>query len=246
MKFKPGRLETARGGTLLLDEISNLPLASQAKLLRVLQDQVLYHVGGTRPIPVDARLLAASNLDLQVLVDRGSFRRDLYFRLNEFLIRVPPLRQRREDISYLANRFLEITNLELNKNVTGFSRHATEAMLAYEWPGNVRQLRSVVRRAVLLANGTITEDHLGLGQPTGVDGATAEAEHHSLPLREIVRRHTMCVEREVIADTLLRVGGNKSRAARLLQIDYKTLYSKVKEYGIDRNGVKRNVERDTG
>ena len=234
---KHGRFEAAKGGTLFLDEISNFPLASQAKLLRVLQDQTLYRVGGTKPLPVDARLLAATNHDLQTLVDRGSFRRDLYFRLNEFLIRVPPLRERREDIPYLANRFLGITNVELSKKVNGFTHYALEALLAYEWPGNVRQLRSVVRRAVLLADDIITERHLELRQPVGAVDLTGEAERRSLPLREIVRKHTVCIEREVIADTLQRVGGNKSKAARLLHIDYKTLHSKVREYGIKLNGV---------
>lgn len=239
---KQGRFESARGGTLFLDEISNFPLPSQAKLLRVLQDRMLYRVGGTRPIPVDARLLVASNCDLGALVERGAFRRDLYFRLNEFLIRVPPLRERREDILYLASRFLEITNVELSKKVTGFSQSAVEAMLSYEWPGNVRQLRSVVRRAVLLAESTVAEQHLDLHQPAVGRGQAADAEHRSLSLKEIVRKHTMCIEREVIVETLQRVGGNKSKAARLLQIDYKTLHSKVREYGIVRNGAHDYVQ----
>ena len=159
------QFETANGGTLFLDEVSNLPLPSQAKLLRVLQEKTLYRVGGTKPIRVDARVVAASNDDLQRLVDKGSFRRDLYFRLNEFMIHVPPLRQRREDIPYLAKHFMDITNVELSKQVKGIARCALEAMLAYDWPGNVRQLRSVIRQGVLMAEDSVTAEHLALNQP---------------------------------------------------------------------------------
>ncbi len=232
---KPGLFEMVRGGTLFLDEVNNLPLASQAKLLRVLQDRTLHHVGGTKAISIDVRLLAASNHDLERVADGGTFRRDLYFRLNEFLIRIPPLRQRREDIPYLAQHFLDVTNQELSKRVRGFSRSALETMLAYDWPGNVRQLRSVIRRAVLLAGATVTEVHLelSLSPRNRLEPAT---ETISRPLREIVRCHTMSVEREVIARTLRQAGGNKAKAARELHIDYKTIQSKVKEYGIESTG----------
>ena len=146
---RSGKLEAARGGTLFLDEVSNQPLLAQAKLLRALQEKVIYRVGGTQAISTDARVLAASNDDLQRMVETGSFRRDLYFRLNEFTIRIPPLRERKEDLPYLAKRFLDLTNAELSKAVDGFSRSALDVMLAYDWPGNVRQLRSIVRRAEL-------------------------------------------------------------------------------------------------
>ena len=237
---KQGRFESARGGTLFLDEVCNLPLSSQAKLLRVLQDKILYHVGGTQQVRVDARLLAASNHDLQELVDKASFRRDLYFRLNEFMIQVPPLRHRREDVPYLAQQFLDITNVELSKQVKGFTPCALEAMQDYHWPGNVRQLRSVIRRAVLMAEDSITADHLALDHPSGtrqlLTHEPVDDSWNSLPLREIVKRHTMSLERDVITQTLRRMGGNKAKAARLLQIDYKTIHSKVKEYRIESNG----------
>lgn len=233
---KPGRFETARGGTLFLDEIANLPLYSQAKLLRVLQDKILYHVGGTRPVSVDARLLAASNHDVQSLVNRGLFRGDLYFRLNEFTLQVPSLRQRPEDIPYLAQRFLDITNAELSKRVQGFTSGALEAMLAHPWSGNVRELRSVIRRAVLLAEDLVTETHLKLGETVCPHWAGEESRQGQLPLREIVRRHTIRVEREAITAALRRAGGNKARAARLLQIDYKTIHAKVKQYQINGKG----------
>ena len=152
-----GKIEAAATGTLFLDEICNLPLASQAKLLRVLQERTLYRVGGVVPIKVDTRMLTASSQDLESLCERGLFRSDLYFRLNEYAIAIPPLRERREDIPYLAKRFMDSVNIELAKSIPGFSRGAIEALLAYRWPGNVRQFRSVVRRAVLLAEDLITE-----------------------------------------------------------------------------------------
>lgn len=159
---KRGKFEIAHGGTLLLDEISNMPLGSQTKLLRVLQEGVLYRVGGTMAIEVDARLLVASNKDLEAAVAEDTFRGDLFYRLNEYTIRIPPLRERRDDIVYLANRFLDITNMELRKSVQGLSDEAMEKLLSFDWPGNVRQLRSVIRRAVLLANHTIGDEHVEL------------------------------------------------------------------------------------
>ena len=154
----------ALGGTFFLDEVSNMPLGSQAKLLRVLQDKIIHRIGSTRPIDVDVRVLAASNQDLHELTEceEGSFRRDVYFRLNEFAIQVPPLRERREDILYLAKRFVDLTNVELQKEVRSFTEPAVDLLLAYHWPGNVRQLRSTIRRAVLLADDIITEQHLAI------------------------------------------------------------------------------------
>ena len=241
---RAGKLEAARAGTLFLDEISNMAPGSQAKLLRVLQERILYRVGGAKPIDLDVRVLVASSRPLEALCDGGLFRRDLYFRLNEYTISIPPLRQRREDVSYLAKRFMDITNIELSKSVQGFSRTAIETLLAYDWPGNVRQLRSVIRRAVLMAGDLITEQHLDLGKNGGppvadglaADSSTPGGNWDGLPLREVLRRHTVHIERKLITQTLRRTGGNKSKAARLLQVDYKTLHSKVKGYGIQIEG----------
>jgi two-component system nitrogen regulation response regulator GlnG len=236
-----GKIEATHTGTLFLDEISNMPLASQAKLLRVLQEKTLYRLGGIKPIDVDTRILTASGPDLQVLCERGTFRSDLYYRLNEYTISIPPLRERREDISYLAKRFMDIVNVELSKFIRGFSPSAIEAMLTYRWPGNVRQLRSVVRRAVLMAEDVISEEHLGLGPKAGKLFVEDDlAKHFSTPgqgrddlsLREIVRSNTVHIERRAIIHALQRTGGNKANAARLLQVDYKTIHTKVKEYGI--------------
>jgi len=245
-----GKIEETHTGTLFLDEIPNMPLASQAKLLRVLQEKTLYRLGGVKPIHVDTRMLTASGQDLEALCDHGSFRSDLYFRLNEYTISIPPLRKRCEDIPYLAKRFMDIANIELSKFIRGFSPPAVEAMLAYRWPGNVRQLRSVVRRSVLMAEDVISEEHLGLGAKNGkflVDEEQAERSskpgrgHSDLSLREIVRSNTVHVERTAIVDALRTSGGNKAKAARLLQVDYKTLHSKVKEYGIQNEGDHAHV-----
>jgi DNA-binding NtrC family response regulator len=233
---RSGKFEIAEGGTLFLDEISNMPLGSQAKLLRVLQEKVIYRVGGSKPVKVDVRLLAASNKDLHGLTESGSFRHDLFYRLNEFTITVPPLRERKEDISYLAKRFLDTANMELNKCVKGFSESALEVLLNYNWPGNVRQLRTTVRRAVLLAEEMITERHFDLKR-VPVPGLAFTPKVDGMPwtqysFKEILRRSLIAVEREVITQALKYTGGNKAKAARMLRIDYKTIHTKLKQLGV--------------
>lgn len=232
-----GKIEAASGGTLFLDEISNLPLNSQAKLLRALQEKSFFRIGSSKPLSVETRLLVATNQDLLELTRAGGFRSDLYFRLGEFTIEIPPLRKRREDILYLAKRFAEVANLELQKSVAGFSQAAVEALLSYSWPGNVRELRSCIRRAVLMADTLIDEKQLGMAPPPAnrvQDALGSDASSGGLlPLKEIVRRNTVCLERETILRVLRRTGGNKAEAARLLQIDYKTIHFKVRQYGID-------------
>ncbi|KPK89419.1 MAG: hypothetical protein AMJ94_12180 [Deltaproteobacteria bacterium SM23_61] len=240
---KSGKFEVAQGGTLFLDEISNMPLSSQAKLLRVLQEKKVYRVGGTRAIQVNVRLLVASNQDLHELALSSAFRRDLFYRLNEFTITIPPLRERKEDIPYLAKRFLDNANLELSKQVKGFSETALNTLFAYNWPGNVRQLRSIIRRAALLADDLITEKHLelkrvdvpGMAFTPKVQGAPWK----NLSLKEILQQSITAVEREVFTQVLRQTGGNKAKAARLLQVDYKTIHEKVKKLGI-------LIDRETG
>ena len=245
---KIGKFETALGGTFFLDEVSNMPLGSQAKLLRVLQDKVIHRIGSTRPITVDVRVLAASNQDLQKLTEaeEGTLRRDVYFRLNEFAIRVPPLRERREDILYLAKRFVDITNIELQKDVRSFTEQAVDLLLAYHWPGNVRQLRSTIRRAVLLADNIITEQHLAIevARPavlTEMPGASAVSisAQRDCSLKEIVQHNTAMVERGILARVLRETRGNKAEAARLLRIDYKTIQLKIKGYGLQVDRARR-------
>jgi len=236
---KPGKFETASGGTLFLDEISNMPPGSQAKLLRALQDKSVVRVGGTKPVSVDIRLVAATNADLEKTAAAGGFRRDLFFRLNEFAITIPPLREHKQDIIFLARRFLDIANDELRKTVKGFSEAAVERLLAHDWPGNVRELRSTVRRAVLLADAMIDEAHLGLANapvPPFAFPGIPSVPTDGLGLKDLVRRATIAVERTVLVRVLKETGGNKAKAARRLQIDYKTIHTKLKEYGISIQG----------
>ena len=247
---KRGKFELAEGGTVFLDEISNMPLGSQAKLLRVLQEKKVYRVGGTNPITINVRLLVASNQDLHELSESGSFRKDLFYRLNEFSIIVPPLRERKEDIPYLAKRFLDTANLELRKNVKGFSESALNLLFNYNWPGNVRELRSSIRRATLLADEMIGEKQLDLKRVSDL-AFTPKVEGtpwRGLSLGEIVEQSTAAVEREVLTQVMREVGGNKAKAARLLQIDYKTIHTKLKKLGIvnDSGDNGRRKKKDEG
>ncbi len=239
-KQRVGKFELACGGTLFLDEISNMPQGSQAKLLRALQEKAIYRIGGTQAINMDVRVLAASNQNLELVSEGESLRRDVYFRLNEFTMLVPPLRERKEDILYLAKRFMDIANHELQKKVRHFSQSAADALLSFDWPGNVRQLRSVIRRATLLADDIITEDHLGVvwiphglkAPDLGCISTMQDPSLRGLSLREIVHRKKVAVEREILAQALRETGGNKAKAARLLHIDYKTIHSKISQYGL--------------
>jgi DNA-binding NtrC family response regulator len=243
---KAGKFEIAQGGTLFLDEISNMPLGSQAKLLRVLQEKKVYRVGGTKALNVNVRLVVASNQDLHELTLSGAFRRDLFYRLNEFTITIPSLRERKEDIPYLAKRFLDQANLELNKQIKGFTESALNVLFTYNWPGNVRQLRSIIRRAALLADELIGEKHLELKR-VDVPGMAFTPKVQGTPwknlsLREILQQSITAVEREVLSEVLRTTGGNKAKAARLLQVDYKTIHEKVKKLGIHLDRFEAQIE----
>jgi two-component system nitrogen regulation response regulator GlnG len=247
---KPGKFEVASGGTLFLDEITNMPLGSQAKLLRVLQEKHVTRVGGTNPVTVDIRLVSATNRGVGAAVAAGTFRQDLFFRINEFVITIPPLRERRSDIIFLAKRFLDLTNHELGKTVGGFSEAAVERLLGHDWPGNVRELRSTIRRVVLLADETIEAEHLALQRAAASLGSypvqTGQNGDGLLALRALVRHATATVERAALREALQRSGGNKAKAARLLQIDYKTIQTKIKEYGIASRGGDRDGQQAEG
>jgi DNA-binding NtrC family response regulator len=235
---KKGKLEEANGGTILLDEISNMPLDAQAKLLRVLQEKEMYRVGGNKPIKLDIRILAASNQDLTVAIAAGTFRSDLYYRLSEFIIEIPPLRERKEDIPHLVDKFMTGALGELDKNITGITSSAMDILLAYDWPGNVRQLRSTIRRAVLLADKMITEKellHLE-AQPAKMSLDLAPDEEftwdESSSFKKIMQQHKREIERKILSQVMLHTCGNKAKAARMLKIDYKTIHTKLKTLGI--------------
>ena len=229
---KPGSFEVANGGTIFLDEIGNLSYENQIKLLRVIQERRIKRIGATKDIPIDVRIIAATNEDLTKSVKEGRFREDLYHRLNEFKIQLSPLRERKDDILIFANYFLEKANQALNKNVKSFSPEVLTQITNYFWYGNLRELNNVVRRSVLLTVGD-------------------EVQSDSLP-QEIIQAHSSLVlpgdmvddsvgllksiagsaERQAIIDVLEKVNYNKSKAAELLKIDRKTLYNKLKLYNI--------------
>lgn len=251
---KIGQFEMASGGTLFLDEIGNLPRSMQGKLLRVLQERRIRRLGSSKEIEVDVRVVVAGNERLETLVNAGHFRMDLYQRLNEFCIEIPPLRQRKEDIIYLSQRFLDITNGELKKNIQEIAKDALEKLLTYDWPGNVRELKNVIKRAVLLASDIIETKHLLINelehkkkpgymmeQTTSiVHGATRHTisldfdinNGKDISLHNSVSRCIESAEIIMITDALKHTNGNKSRAAKILKIDNKTLHYKIKKYGI--------------
>ena len=233
---RQGDFELASGGTLFLDEISNLPLGIQAKLLRVLQERQIRRVGGRQFIRVDPRILVASNMDLQDEVRHGRFRQDLFHRMNEFAIVIPPLRQRRQDILFLAKAFLEQARRELKKHIGGISEAAAQLLQEHTWPGNVRELRNVIRRAALLCAHMIEPEHLvALGDagvpPTSV-ASLDESVAPGLSLKEITRDAVANLERQAVEAALRLTKGNRREAARLLQVDEKTLRTKIRVLGI--------------
>lgn len=231
-----GYFELANGGTLFLDEVTNLSPSAQAKLLRVLEDKAIRRLGAKDTVTVDVRLIVASNKPLDAEVDRGKFREDLYHRLREFVIWVPPLRERREDIIFLAKRFLEQTGRELGREVHGFTDEAVELLLSYGWPGNVRELKNVMKRATLLCEGAVEPHHLSVGRLTPahvpLNTELAAGIRRGLSLREIKEKAAAEVEKQVIRQVLKITDGNKSKAAAILKVHYKNLHDKIKRYGI--------------
>ena len=218
---KTGAFVAAQGGTIFLDEIGNLTYEVQVQLLRALQERIIRPVGSTREISVDVRLVSATNENLEQAIERGAFREDLYHRINEFTLRIPQLKDRREDILLFAKFFLDQANREMDKQVVGFDEKVSRAMLDYHWPGNLRQMKNVVRRATLLAQGKyITLDDMG-------DLQVVPPQPVSMALRNEE------TEKQRIVEALKQTGYNKSRAALLLSIDRKTLYNKLKLYGIE-------------
>jgi two-component system response regulator AtoC len=253
---KPGRFELAHGGTLFLDEIGEIPVEMQVKLLRVLQESEFERVGGLKTIKVDVRLVTATNRDLLQEIAEGSFREDLFYRLNVVPIHIPPLRERREDIPLLADHFIAKFNERLRKQIESIDQDAIERLVAHPWPGNIRELENLMERTVLfcesaqigVANLPAEIGHL---QPVAVPVAPAATDEGagslSIPtpaglagssLKEAVRAQTERVERELIQRALDETGGNVTQAARKLKISRKSLQTKMKEFGLRDQGAR--------
>ncbi len=223
---KEGRFERAHGGTLFLDEVGEMSPAVQVKLLRVLQDGVVERLGGTQPVQVDVRIVAATNKDLAAEVRAGRFREDLFYRLNVIAVRLPPLRERREDVPLLASAFLRRLAQKNCKTLTGFTPDALAALESYGWPGNVRELEHAVERAVVLSRGTLVDEG---DLPEAVRRARAESGASAPPGSIVIAVGTPMeeVERLVIRETLRHTRGDKTLAAQLLGIAARTIYRKL-------------------
>ncbi|MGF1464637.1 MAG: sigma-54-dependent transcriptional regulator [Sandaracinaceae bacterium] len=239
---KPGRFELADGGTLFLDEIGEIPVAMQVKLLRAIQESEFERVGGVKTLRVDARLVAATNRDLAEEIRAGRFREDLYYRLNVVQLRLPPLRERTDDIPLLVDHFVRQFRERLRKDVRGVSHAARAALVRYGWPGNIRELENVMERCMLFCDGDeieVADLPPELRSSTGVP--PVRPPRPSVPpsssappegLKEAVRQVTSQVERELIVRALRQTGGNVTHTARLLKISRKSLQTKMKELGL--------------
>ena len=242
---RQGRFEEADGGTLFLDEIGEMSLSAQVKLLRVLQDGEFTRVGGNEIVKTDARVIAASNVDLEKAVEDGKFRKDLFYRLSVFPILVPPLRSRAEDIHLLVFHFLELYKQKTNRFVSGIAKDALRALINYEWNGNVRELENAIERAVIIASGRQIElDDLPEAISKRAFESFAQAKQERLRASSEGRAVNLEmefpatmeeIEKQAIELALDYAGGDKSRASRLLNIGRKTLYRKLEQY---QNGEK--------
>jgi transcriptional regulator with PAS, ATPase and Fis domain len=228
LQTKKGKLELASGGTLVLDEVSDMPLNLQAKLLRALEEHALYRVGGIQPIQVDLRIISLTNANLKTRIDEGKFREDLYYRLVHHTITLPPLRDRSEDVIPLIFHFAEQCCRKLQREIKGFSPGTIELLLNYPWPGNIRQLRNEIRRLANLAEA---------GQLIGADLLSEDIANHGLAGREQAPRpggDGLKTEKQKIIALLERNQWNKSRTAREIGISFQGLYKKLKKLGISR------------
>jgi len=228
---KQGHFELAHGGTLFLDEIGNLSYENQIKLLRVLQERKVRRLGDTKDVEIDIRIIVATHEDLKEAVREGRFREDIYYRLTEFVIELPPLREKKEDLALYADHFLRLANQELGKSITGFTPDAIDKFEQYNWPGNLREMKNVIKRAALFCQsgqigatelpGEILNPHL---YPSPKD-----EEEEITDLKTVTER----AEKKTILATLAKTGNNKSKAAEMLNVDRKTLYNKMNSLGID-------------
>lgn len=234
---KRGLFEEANNGSIFLDEIGELSAGTQAKLLRVLQEREIVRVGGTKPIPINVRVIAATNVNLEKAIAEGAFREDLYYRLNRMPIYIPPLRARKEDIPALCRHLIQKLNQDYGRNVEGVTDEAMVKLLAYDWPGNVRELENVLGRAMIFMKFhevMIDVSHLpSLSAPSAAPAVRPETEGELRPLDEMLGRY----EAQLLEEALRRHRGNKTAAARALGISVRNLYYKLEKYNIDKNSV---------
>lgn len=225
---KKGQFEAANGGTIFLDEVGNLSYEVQIKLLRALQERVIQPLGSTKQVAVDVRIITATNDDLNNSIQQGEFREDLYHRLNEFKIQLPALRDRGSDLELFINHFIQLSNRDLDRNVKSISADAKSLLLNYDWPGNLRELSNVIKRMVLLSPGDIAQVNALPNEMTiAVNQQTLPGS--SSDLKAVNEQN----EKTLIAETLIKAKYNKSKAAKMLNIDRKTLYAKMERYGIE-------------
>ncbi|HDZ26409.1 MAG TPA: sigma-54-dependent Fis family transcriptional regulator [Candidatus Aminicenantes bacterium] len=227
---KLGKFELAQEGTVFLDEIGNLTPQIQVKLLRTLQEREIERLGGKKPIRVDVRIIAATNMNLEKDISAGRFREDLYYRLNVFSIYLPPLRERDGDVMLLTEYFLKESNRIFKKEVKKISPEVINLLAAYSWPGNVRELRNVIESSVLLASDSILPQHM----PLKIQEVLNQSIELQTTLKKVGKQAKCKAEKELIMKVLKEVNWNKSKASKLLKVDYKTLYNKIKEYNIER------------
>ena len=232
-KRREGRFVAASGGTLFLDEVGEIPMAMQAKLLRVLQEREVQPLGLDHPVPVDARIIAATNKNLEEEVEAGRFREDLFYRINVVNLELPPLRARQEDIPLLAQHFLNKFAENSGKSVRGFTPGAMDVMLRYSWPGNVRELENAVERAVVLLVGELVGER---ELPPQILSQTRHGEEENTHSEFTPGTTLREMERAVILKTLEETGNNKSETAKLLGINRKTLHLKLQKYELEDNG----------
>jgi two-component system, NtrC family, response regulator HydG len=227
---REGRFEAAQGGDIFLDEIGDLPISTQVKLLRVLEDKVIERVGDQRPIPIDVRIISATNKDLNALVAKGRFREDLFFRINVIPVHLPPLRERRDDIPLLADSFFRRIKLKSGRPIKGISKDAIEVLMGYDWPGNVRELRSAFEYAFVTCQEPLIQPyHLPINIVQGVE---------KRPLSESPAVNTRDKKKLELIEALNRSQGNQSEAARILGVSRITIWNRMKEFGLE---PKKNI-----
>lgn len=236
---KMGKFEIAEGGTIFLDEIGDMEVSLQAKLLRVLQEKKFERLGGTKTTDVNVRVIAASNMDLKDAIKKRLFREDLFYRLSVFPITVPPLRDRREDVQALADHFINKFCKEMNKKLKRLSKDSLALMEKYHWPGNVRELENTIERAIILCEGkTITPDQMAIRLPSSAEIRLREG----AGLKEVAAYAQAEAEKSLIKRVLIQTGGNKKKSAEILKIDYTTLFEKLKKHGIQ---TKKELTEET-